>query len=95
MQPHPGTPEAMLAAIAQSGNEMAQGWMRLAAGAGGVPPWLEALQRGSERAAQIQADYLQRQAELWTALLDGRKDSVVKAEGGDRRFSSAATRENA
>ena len=29
MHPHQGTPEALLATIAQSSNEMTQGWMRL------------------------------------------------------------------
>jgi polyhydroxyalkanoate synthase len=98
MPPHQGTPEALLAAIAQSSNEMTQGWMRLAMGAGapqGLPAWLSSLQRGSERLAQVQSEYLRSQGELWAALLAGRKESVVKADAGDRRFSSAAWRDNA
>ena len=98
MQPHQGTPEALLAAIAQSSNEMSQGWLRLlgdAASAQGVPPWLEALQRSGANVAKLQSEYAAKQVELWTALVSGRKDAVAKAESGDRRFSSGAWRDNA
>jgi polyhydroxyalkanoate synthase subunit PhaC len=96
MHPQQGTPEALLAAIAHSSNEMTQGWMRLMAGAGSsVPPWVEALQRGGERLAGLQATYIEKQTQLWRALLEGRTAAVVKAEAGDRRFSSAAWRDNA
>ncbi|HWA38998.1 MAG TPA: class I poly(R)-hydroxyalkanoic acid synthase [Burkholderiales bacterium] len=98
MQPHQGTPEALLAAIAQSSNETTQGWMRLIGAAdasAAIPPWLAALQRGGERIARLQSEYAQQQTQLWGALLSGRKDSVIKAEAGDRRFSAAAWRDNA
>jgi polyhydroxyalkanoate synthase len=96
MPPQQGTPEALLAAIAQSGNEMTQGWMRVMAGAAnsaGVPPWLSELQRGGASMAAAQA-YAQKQVQLWASLLSGRSEAVAQAEPGDRRFSSKAWREN-
>src|SRR5712671_74407 len=98
MSPQQGTPEALLAAIAQSGNEVTQGWMRVMAGASassGIPPWLTELQRGAGSMAGAQAAYAQKQAQLWTALLAGRQETVAKADPGDRRFSGKAWRENA
>jgi polyhydroxyalkanoate synthase subunit PhaC len=97
MHPQQGTPEAFLAAIAQSTNEVTQGWMRLAAGAGsaGIPGWLEDLQRHATRAGAMHASYLERQTQLWSALLAGRRETVAKAEPGDRRFSGKAWRDNA
>jgi polyhydroxyalkanoate synthase len=94
MHPPQGTPEALLAAIAQSSNETTQGWMRLVSAAPGVPAWLESLQRGGERAARLQSEYLGRQMQLWGALVSGSGETVAKAEAGDRRFSSAAWRDN-
>ncbi|HYD58528.1 MAG TPA: class I poly(R)-hydroxyalkanoic acid synthase [Burkholderiales bacterium] len=98
MQPAQGTPEALLATIAQSSNEMTQGWMRLVAGAapaGALPPWIEALRRGGERVAALQAAYVEKQTQLWSGLLTGNREPVAKAEPGDRRFSGAAWRDNA
>jgi polyhydroxyalkanoate synthase len=101
MHPQQGTPEALLAAISQSSNEMTQGWMRLVAGVHGstesprgVPEWLQALQRGGERVRRLQAEYVAKQTELWSAMVAGRSEGVVKAEAGDRRFSSTAWRSN-
>src|SRR5262245_17463314 len=96
MSPQQGTPEAFLAAIAQSGNEVTQGWMRLAASAQAapVPPWLAELQRAAAHAGVIQASYLEKQTQLWTGLLAGRAGHVAKAEAGDRRFSAKAWRDN-
>ncbi len=96
MPPQQGTPEALLAAIAQSGNEMAQGWMRVMAGAAdsaGIPPWLSELQRGAAGMAAAQA-YAQKQLQLWTALVSGGSEALAQAEPGDRRFSGKAWREN-
>src|SRR5258706_15175266 len=96
MPPQQGTPEALLAAIAQSGNEMAQGWMRVMAGAAdsaGIPPWLSELQRGAAGMAAAQA-YAQKQLQLWTALVSGGSEALAQAEPGDRRFSGKAGREN-
>jgi polyhydroxyalkanoate synthase subunit PhaC len=50
-------PEALLAAIAQSGNAATQGWMKLLAS----PPDLQALQ----------GEYLEQQKKLWHSLLSG------------------------
>jgi polyhydroxyalkanoate synthase subunit PhaC len=50
-------PEALLSAIAQSGNAVTQGWMRLLAS----PPDLQALQ----------GEYLEQQKKLWNSLLSG------------------------
>src|SRR5207237_9709976 len=71
----PGSPEAVLAAIAQSGNAMTQGWMRLLSS----PPVLE-------RNSALQTEYLEQQAKLWSALLAGGKESLVDDE--DRRFAA-------
>lgn len=98
MQPSQGTPEALLATIAQASNEMTQGWMRLMAGAapaGELPPWLEALRRSGERAGALQAAFLEKQTQLWGALVAGRREALVEAERGDRRFAAAAWREDA
>jgi polyhydroxyalkanoate synthase subunit PhaC len=97
MPPQQGTPEALLAAIAQSSNEMTQGWMRVMAGAStspGIPPWLSELQRGAAKIAGMQAAYAEKQVQLWSALVAGRPETVAKAEPGDRRFSGKAWREN-
>jgi polyhydroxyalkanoate synthase subunit PhaC len=78
----PGSPEGVLAAIAQSGNAMTQGWMGLLSS----PPQLE-------RNSALQTEYLESQAKLWSSLLAGRKESLVDDED-DRRFSAREWREN-
>ena len=75
------SPDAVLAAIAQSNNAVTQGWMRLFAS----PP-------GLEHSAELQRSYLQQQAKLWQALVAGEKAAVV--EDDDRRFASREWREN-
>jgi polyhydroxyalkanoate synthase subunit PhaC len=97
MQPQQGTPEAFLAAIAQSGNEVTKGWMQLAANAcatSGMPPWLAELQRAAAGAGAMQASYLEKQTKLWSGLLAGREESLAKAAPGDRRFAAKAWRDN-
>jgi polyhydroxyalkanoate synthase subunit PhaC len=79
--PAPSSPDAVLAAIAQSGNAVTQGWMRLFTS----PPNLE-------RAADLQKSYLEQQAKLWNALLNGGNQSLV--EDDDRRFASREWRDN-
>jgi polyhydroxyalkanoate synthase len=94
------SPEAVLAAIAQAGDEIARGWMALlpmaGGGAGDAPApgaWLERLARD---APTLSREYLERQAALWSSLLSGgRGDSDARPEPGDRRFASPAWRENA
>src|SRR5882672_3278743 len=83
-----GTPEAVLAAIAQSTNEVTQGWMRVMS----MAPWLNDLQKGS---ARLQADYFDKQTRLWTSLLAGRSEALVEPDDGDRRFVSKEWRSNA
>ncbi|HUG78228.1 MAG TPA: class I poly(R)-hydroxyalkanoic acid synthase [Burkholderiales bacterium] len=89
----PGSPDALLAAIAQSSNEVTQGWMRLLAAApaaAGAVPWLADTQPDPA----LQASYLQQQTRLWSALLTGKSERLAEPEPGDRRFSAAEWREN-
>src|SRR5688572_26812461 len=78
-----GSPDALLAAIAQSNNELTQGWMRVLAAA----PWLP----GN---AALQSSYLEKQARLWNAMLAGRSEALASPEPGDRRFAHRDWREN-
>jgi len=80
----PGTPDALLATITASGNEVTQGWMRVMAGS---VPELQAN-------AALQAAYLDKQTRLWTALLAGKRESLADAPDGDRRFSHREWRDN-
>ncbi len=98
MAAQPSSPEALLAAIAQAGNEMAQGWMRLVGGV--VPPagaspgdWTREL--GGARMPALQSSYAEKQAQLWMALARGSGAAPqVAPEPGDRRFAAKAWREN-
>src|ERR1044072_2450992 len=78
----PGFPEAVLAAISQSTNELTQGWMRLMASA---PPPVDASWFGANSA--LQASYLEKQAKLWGALIDRSGEQIVSPEPSDRRFA--------
>jgi polyhydroxyalkanoate synthase len=84
----PGSPDALLAAISQSSNEVTQGWMRVLAsapaGAGALPLPAPALQR----------TYLDQQAKLWAALASGKRETVVEPEPGDRRFAAKDWHDN-
>ena len=80
MQPG-ASPDAVLAAIAESGNAVTQGWMRLLSS----PPHLE-------RTSALQASYLESQAKLWSALLAGRNESLI--DDDDKRFAAREWREN-
>ena len=82
------TADAVLSAIAQSQNEVTQGWMRLMASA----PWFAELQKSG---GSIQADYYDKQTRLWSALLAGRTENVVDAQDADRRFTAKEWRDNA
>ena len=66
------TPEALLAAISQSNNEVTQGWMRL----------LEAAPLPLGANTALQAQYLERQSRLWSGLMSGRADVVAQPEAG-------------
>ncbi|HSH07217.1 MAG TPA: class I poly(R)-hydroxyalkanoic acid synthase [Burkholderiales bacterium] len=91
------TPDALLAAIAQAGNEITRGWMALLPPAGKATDpttneWLQQLVRSTPG---LNAEYLRRQAALWSSLISGgRGDADAKPEPGDRRFASAAWRDN-
>jgi len=83
-----GSPDALLAAIAQSGNEVTQGWMRVMAGApsvAGAFSWSN---------PALQASYFEKQARLWTSLASGRRETLAAPEPGDRRFSAKEWRDN-
>ncbi len=84
----PASPEALLAAISQSSNEVTQGWMRVLASApaaAGSIPWSN---------PTLQRDYLEKQMRLWTALASGTRESIAEPLSGDRRFAAKEWREN-
>jgi polyhydroxyalkanoate synthase len=84
-----GSPDALFAAIAQSGNEVTQGWMRVMAGAPAGPasfPWAN---------SSLQREYFDKQAKLWTALASGKRETLASPEPGDRRFAAKEWRDNA
>jgi len=80
---HQGTPEALLAAITQAGNDITQSWMRLMAAAPGL-----------QANGELQAAYAEKQTRLWTSLLAGRSEPEAEAAPADRRFASREWREN-
>src|SRR5438128_5180787 len=86
---HPGSPDAVLASISQSTNELTQGWMRLLASAPAAAdaPWLAAN-------PSLQSSYLEKQSRLWNALLAGRSEAVAEPQPGDRRSSHPHWHEN-
>jgi polyhydroxyalkanoate synthase len=89
---------AFLAAIAQSGNDAAQNWLRLASGAsapGAPASYLTRLAADGERAAALQAAYVEKQRKLWQALAAGRKEAGVRGAPGDRRFAAKEWRDDA
>src|SRR5688572_22706114 len=86
-----GSPDAVLTAIAQSGNEVTQGWMRLLSSASAAAPWLAELQRNSA----AQAAYFEKQTRLWSTLLSGKRETLAQADAGDRRFAGREWRDNA
>lgn len=95
--PQPQSPAAFLAAIAQSGNDAAKHWLRLAAGApapGGPAGYLADLAASGERAGALQAAYLEKQRQLWQALAAGMRGASVRAAPGDRRFAAREWRDD-
>lgn len=84
----PGSPDALLAAIASSSNEVTQGWMRIMAGAPAAAsalPWSN---------PSLQRSYFDKQARLWSGLAAGKPETLVSPEPGDRRFTAKEWREN-
>jgi polyhydroxyalkanoate synthase subunit PhaC len=93
----PGSADAVLGAIAQSGNEVTQGWMRLLAAtpaAAGTPSWLLEVQRSAADFGARQSAYLEKQANLWSELISGRSENLIATHAPDRRFSARAWRED-
>jgi polyhydroxyalkanoate synthase len=78
-----GFPDALLAAIAQSSNELTQGWMRVLASTPSLP--------GNPA---LQSAYFEKQSALWSALLSGRGPAPAETEPGDRRFAHREWRDN-
>jgi len=89
-----GSPEALLATIAQSGDEVTQGWMRLLSSAAGDTRWLSELERNSARFGAVQAAYFEKQMRLWSGLLSGDGAQVAAPTPGDRRFAGKEWRDN-
>jgi polyhydroxyalkanoate synthase len=90
-------PESLLTSIARSGNDMAQNWLRMATaapGEGGPARYLAQLNGDGARVGRLQASYLEKQARLWQALAEGRKESAARPEAGDRRFAAREWRDN-
>jgi polyhydroxyalkanoate synthase len=79
----PGSADAVLASIAQSSNELTQGWMRLLQAAPAIP-----VDPG------LQASYLEKQAKLWHALASGKAQTFAAPAPGDRRFAHRGWHEN-
>jgi polyhydroxyalkanoate synthase len=93
----PQSPENFVASIAQSGNDMAKNWLRMAASAPGQPlpaDYLARLGADGARLGALQADYLDKQRRLWSSLAAGQADTGVRAEAGDRRFAAREWRDN-
>jgi polyhydroxyalkanoate synthase len=84
----PGSADELLAAIAQSSNEVTQGWMRVMASA---PSAAEALPWGN---SSLQRSYFEKQAKLWAALASGKRETLVAPDPGDRRFMAKEWRDN-
>jgi len=63
----------------------------------GVPDAASAMARlmqDSARFAELQSDYVAKQARLWTSLLADKREAVVAPEPGDRRFAAKEWRDN-
>jgi polyhydroxyalkanoate synthase len=88
----PGSPDALLAAIAQSSNEVTQGWMRVLAGAPASAA--AAFSPGAWNNAALQRSYFEKQARLWSALASGKRETLATPAPGDRRFAAKEWRDN-
>ncbi len=88
----PGSPDALLAAIAQSSNEVTQGWMRVLASAPASAG--TAFSTGAWGNSALQRGYFEKQARLWAALASGKRETLAAPEPGDRRFAAKEWRDN-
>jgi polyhydroxyalkanoate synthase subunit PhaC len=84
----PASPDALLAAISQSSNEITQGWMRVLASA---PAAADSLPYEN---AELRRDYLEKQTRLWTALVSGKRERLAEPQPGDRRFAAPEWHDN-
>jgi polyhydroxyalkanoate synthase subunit PhaC len=90
------SPEDLVAAIAGAGDQIAQGWMKLAPPAQplqAVPAWLPG-RIDAETIRSLQKSLLEKQSELWSSMLAGTQAVVARPEAGDRRFAAKEWREN-
>jgi len=98
MPPQPGSPDDLIAAIAQAGSQTARGWMRLLEGAqaaGSPAGWLAANAGGDPRVAALQSQYLEQQAKLWNAFLAGKPFApLAEPDPADKRFAAGEWRTN-
>ena len=78
-----GSPEAVLAAISQSTNELTQGWMRILASTPGAAEALSWLGGNGE----LQSRHLEKQTKLWNSLVSGNGEALIAPAPGDRRFA--------
>jgi polyhydroxyalkanoate synthase subunit PhaC len=86
-----------MATIAQSGNDMAQNWLHLASSApaqGAPTAWLAQLAGDAARVQALQAEYLEKQRQLWAGLAGGDAEPATRPDGGDRRFAAQAWRDD-
>ena len=84
----PASPEALLAAISQSSNEVTQGWMRVLASA---PTLADSLPSPN---STLRREYLEKQTRLWTALVSGQRERLAEPQPGDRRFAAKEWQDN-
>ena len=84
----PASPEALLAAISQSSNEVTQGWMRVLASA---PALADSLPSPN---STLRREYLEKQTRLWTALVSGQRERLAEPQPGDRRFAAKEWQDN-
>ncbi len=88
---------ALFAAIAQSGNDAARNWLRLASGAsapGAPADYLARLAADGARAGALQIEYVEKQRNLWQSLAAGMREAAVRAAPGDRRFAAKEWRDD-
>ena len=96
MQSELSQTETLIQGIAAARNHVIEGWMPLAEGtrgSGGAQFFPQLTPDAAKFAAQ-QAAYLEQQARLWAALLEGKSELVAKPDPGDRRFSGREWSEN-
>ncbi len=57
--------------------------------------WMSTLLQGGSRCGILQTSYIARQAQLWSAMLNGQQHApAAAAESGDRRFAAKEWRDN-